>query len=160
VRSIYARYADDIEPFGMDEAWISLRGCGSVRKGGMEVAEEIRQIVKDELGLTVSIGVSFSKIFSKLGSDIRKPDAITVLHEDNWRERIWPLPVSELLFVGPATTRKLAQWCVHTIGELAQLDPESLRSRFGKNGVILWLLPMDWIMPGSALQISWRRSSL
>ena len=138
VRSIYARYADDIEPFGMDEAWISVRGCGSVRKGGLEVAEEIRQTVKEELGLSVSIGVSFSKIFAKLGSDMKKPDAITVLHEDNWKEKVWPLPVSELLFVGPATTRKLAQWSVHTIGQLAQVDPESLRYRFGKNGVMLW----------------------
>ena len=138
VRAIYARYADDIEPFGMDEAWIALRGCGSVRKGGLEVAEEIRQTVKEELGLTVSIGVSFSKIFAKLGSDMKKPDAITVLHEDNWREKVWPLPASELLYVGPATTKKLAQTNVRTIGELAQMDPENLRLRFGKNGVALW----------------------
>ena len=138
VRSIYARYADDIEPFGMDEAWLLVRGCGSVRKGGLEVAEEIRQTVKEELGLTVSIGVSFSKIFAKLGSDMKKPDAITVLHEDNWREKVWPLPVSELLYVGPATTKKLAQTNVRTIGELAQMDPENLRARFGKNGVMLW----------------------
>ena len=157
VRAIYARYADDIEPFGMDEAWIALRGCGSVRKGGQEVAEEIRQTVKEELGLTVSIGVSFSKIFSKLGSDMKKPDAITVLHEDNWREKVWPLPVSELLYVGPATTKKLAQTSVRTIGELAQMDPENLRARFGKNGVMLWVFangldnarvcPSDFVAP-------------
>ena len=107
VRSIYLRYANDIEPFGMDENWIALNGCGSVRSGGFEVAEEIRQTIKDELGLTVSIGVSFSKIFAKLGSDMNKPNGVTVLDEENWREKIWPLPVSELLYVGPATTKKL-----------------------------------------------------
>jgi len=157
VRSIYARYADDIEPFGMDEAWIALRGCGSVRKGGLEVAEEIRETVKNELGLTVSIGVSFSKIFAKLGSDMKKPDAITVLHEDNWQEKIWPLPVSELLYVGHATTKKLMAKNVRTIGELARTDPEILRSWFGKNGVMLWAFangldnakvsPSDFVAP-------------
>lgn len=139
VRSIYARYANDIEPFGMDEAWISIHGCGSVRKDGLEIAEEIRQTVKEETGLTVSIGVSFSKIFAKLGSDMKKPDAITVLDEENWREKVWPLPASELLYVGPATTKKLARLNVHTIGELARCEPEALRAKFGKNGVMLWV---------------------
>jgi len=138
VRSIYLRYANDVEPFGMDESWIALNGCGSVRKGGFEVAEEIRQTVKDELGLTVSIGVSFSKVLAKLGSDMLKPDGITMLDEENWREKVWPLSVSELLYVGPATTKKLKHLNVLTIGDLARFAPETLHTKFGKNGIELW----------------------
>ena len=137
VRQIYLRYANDIEPFGMDESWIALNGIGNVRKGGLEVAKEISQAVKDELGLTVSIGVSFSKIFAKLGSDMKKPEGITVLDEDNWKERVWPLPVSELLYVGPATTKKLMGRNVLTIGDLAHVDVAFLRSWFGAKGIML-----------------------
>ena len=137
-RSIYLRYANDIEPFGMDESWIALNGCGSVGKGGLEVAEEIRQTIKNELGLTVSIGISFSKIIAKLGSDMNKPDGVTVLDEDNWKEKVWPLPVSDLLYVGRATSNKLKAINVHTIGDLAHFDPKILHTKFGKNGIGLW----------------------
>ena len=139
VRSIYQRYSDDIEPFGMDENWISLTGLSSVEKDGYMVAEEIRKIVYEETGLTVSIGVSFSKIFAKLGSDMKKPNATTVITEENFREKVWPLPASDLLYIGRATTRKLALMNVRTIGDLAQFEPDLLANHFGKNGYMLWL---------------------
>jgi DNA polymerase-4 len=157
VRQIYLRHANDIEPFGMDESWVALSGLGSVRKDGLEVAQEISQSIESELGLTVSIGVSFSKIFAKLGSEMKKPRGITVLDEDNWREKVWPLPVSELLYVGPSTTRKLMGKNVLTIGDLAHIEPELLRSWFGKNGVGLWafangldnarVCPTEYVVP-------------
>lgn len=137
LRNIYLRYTDLVEPYGMDECWLDVTGSG-VMGDGVQIAEEIRQNVKEELGLTVSIGVSFNKIFAKLGSDMKKPDAITVLPQDDWKDRIWPLPVSDLLFVGRATTRKLLSKNIKTIGELAQTKPEYLISWFGKNGIMLW----------------------
>ena len=138
LRNIYLRYTDLVEPYGMDECWLDVTGSTRLCGSGESIAEEIRKTVREELGITVSIGVSFNKIFAKLGSDMKKPDAVTVLDKANWRERIWPLPVSELLYVGRATTRKLMSRCVYTIGDLAQLDPELLRSWFGKNGLMLW----------------------
>lgn len=136
LHGIYKRYTDQVEPFGMDECWLDVT---QTPREPMEIAEEIRQTVKDELGLTVSIGVSFNKVFAKLGSDMKKPDAITEITPGNFRDKVWPLPCSDLLYCGPATTEKLARICVHTIGEVAALDPEVMRKRFGKNGLALWL---------------------
>lgn len=136
VRDIYQRYTDQVEPFGMDECWLDV--TASTTGNGATLAEEIRRTVREELGLTVSIGVSFNKIFAKLSSDMKKPDAVTVLDESNWRERVWPLPVSELLYVGPATTRKLRARNILTIGDLAHIEPHWLLDWFGKNGAMLW----------------------
>lgn len=135
-RAIYAEYTDLIEPFGLDEAWIDVTGSG-VFGDAVEIAETIRNRVKFELGITVSIGVSFNKIFAKLGSDYKKPDAVTVFGKDDYREKVWPLPVEELLYVGPATTRKLRARCIRTIGDLAQTDPSLLHSWLGKMGYVL-----------------------
>ena len=135
-RAIYAEYTDLIEPFGLDEAWIDVTGSG-VFGDAIEIAETIRKRVKFELGITVSIGVSFNKIFAKLGSDYKKPDAVTVFGKDDYREKVWPLPVEELLYVGPATTRKLRARCIRTIGDLAQTDPSLLHSWLGKMGYVL-----------------------
>ena len=137
LRNIYGRYTDLVEPYGMDECWLDVTGSSTIHRSSISIAEEIRQTVKDELGLTVSIGVSFNKIFAKLGSDMKKPDAITILDESNWRERVWPLPVSELLFVGRATTKKLIARNVLTIGDLAKVPVDYLNSWFGKNGIML-----------------------
>lgn len=104
----------------------------------MTIAEEIRGATREELGLTVSIGVSYNKIFAKLGSDMKKPDAITEITQANFKEKVWPLPASDLIYVGPATTRKLAAYGVTTIGELAALDPAFLKGLLGVNGVALW----------------------
>jgi len=157
VRNIYRRFSETIEPFGMDESWISLPFTDDVEGIGYKTAEKIRHIVFDETGLTVSVGVSFSKIFAKLGSDIKKPDAVTVISQNCYKEKVWPLPVSDLLYVGPATTRKLSKYSIHTIGDLANADPLLMKNWFGKNGVMLWnfangteaaeVMPEDYVMP-------------
>jgi len=137
-QAIYQRYTDLIEPFGMDECWLDVSGSRMACGEPMEIAESIRNTVKDELGLTVSIGVSFNKVFAKLGSDMKKPDAITEIPPNGFREKIWDLPCEDLIYCGPATTKKLAQMGVHTIGQLAALDPNLLKRKFGVNGVALW----------------------
>ncbi len=134
-RAIYESYADRVEPFGIDECWLDVSGY----RGDPEIlAEEIRQRMKKELKITVSVGVSFNKIFAKLGSDMKKPDAVTVISKDNFKEKVWCLPVSDLLFVGRATTSKLLKYGIHTIGELANTRIEFLTDWFGKNGITLW----------------------
>ena len=138
VRSIYHRYADCIEPFGMDECWISIPCCPDLETDGRRLAEEIRRTVREETGLTVSIGVSFTKILAKLGSDMKKPDAVTVVSRGNYRDTAWKLPVSDLLYVGPATRRRLQVLNIHTIGDLAKADPALLRVKLGRNGILLW----------------------
>jgi len=135
LHSIYKRYTDLVEPFGMDECWLDVTATPGEP---MQIAEQIRQAVKDELGITVSIGVSFNKIFAKLGSDYKKPDAITEITKDNFKDIVWPLPCSDLLYCGRATTAKLARYNIKTIGEIAQSEPEFLQARLGKNGLQLW----------------------
>lgn len=137
-QSIYQRYTDLIEPFGMDECWLDVGGSRMVCGEPMTIAEEIRNATREELGLTVSIGVSYNKIFAKLGSDMKKPDAITEITVDNFKKKVWPLPASDLIYVGPATTRKLAGYGITTIGELAAADPAFLKRLLGVNGVALW----------------------
>lgn len=134
-RDIYQRYTDLVEPFGMDECWLDVTGCGG---SGTEIAEEIRRAVKEELGLTVSIGVSFNKVFAKLGSDMKKPDAVTVIGTEDYRSLVWPLPARELLYVGRATERKLAHYGIRTIGDIAAASPEFLQRQLGVNGLALW----------------------
>lgn len=139
-RRIYARYSDRIEPFGPDEAWIDLSGCPALgRKSPGEVAFEIKETVKRELGLTVSIGVSFNKIFAKFGSDYKKPDAVTVIGREDVERIIYPSPVEDLLGVGRATKKKFNEIGVFTVGDLARLDPSVTHGMLGKNGDILWL---------------------
>lgn len=135
LHGIYRRYTDQVEPFGMDECWLDVTHSPG---DPMQIAEEIRQAVKDELGLTVSIGVSFNKVFAKLGSDYKKPDAITQITKENYREIVWPLQCSDLLYCGNATTAKLHSIGVNTIGGIAALPMELMQRRFGKNGVALW----------------------
>lgn len=137
-RSIYQRYTDLIEPFGMDECWLDVSHSVRTMGTAMEIAEKIRKSVREELGLTVSIGVSYNKIFAKLGSDMKKPDAITEITPENFKEKVWPLPASDLLFIGPATDKKLSRVGVHTIGDVAALPADILRSWFGVNGLALW----------------------
>ena len=138
VRSIYERYSEYIEPFGMDENWILLPNLDGVERA-RRIADEIRNTVRSETGLTVSIGVSFSKIFAKLGSDMKKPDAVTVISRENYKSLVWPLPVGELLYAGPRTTRKLGDMGIYTIGQLAACPESAIREKFGKNGEMLRL---------------------
>lgn len=137
VRCIYSRYTDRQESFGIDESWLDLTGCAAHRDGAL-AADELRQRIKKEIGLTVSVGVSWNKVFAKFGSDYKKPDAVTVIDRSNFREVVWPLPVSELLFVGRATARRLSSVGITTIGELAKTSPELLHSWLGKNGYTLY----------------------
>ena len=138
-QAIYNRYTDLIEPFGMDECWLDVSGSRNACGSPMTIAESIRNTVKEELGLTVSIGVSFNKIFAKLGSDLKKPDAITEITEDSFKEKIWGLDCSELIYCGPATTKKLNRVGIRTIGQLAQADPRFIQQMLGVNGYALWL---------------------
>ncbi len=135
VRSIYEEYTPYIEPFGIDECWLDLTGA---ERSGVEIAEEIRRRIKYEIGLTVSIGVSFNKVFAKLGSDLKKPDAVSEIREDNFRTIVWPLPIRALLFVGRQTEKKLGAINVRTIGDLVRCGPDFLRLRLGKAGLMLW----------------------
>ena len=107
---IYYRYTDLVEPFGMDECWLDVSCSTRLYGSGEKIAQNIRKAIKEELGLTVSIGVSYNKIFAKLGSDMKKPDAITVIKEADVESKVWTLPVSELLYVGRATTKKLEKY--------------------------------------------------
>ena len=136
-REIYGEYTDRVEPFGLDECWLDVTGTESCRKGGEALAQELRRRIKAELGVTVSVGVSDNKVFAKLGSDYKKPDAVTVFSRREMGEKVWPLPVTDLLYVGPATGRKLRSYGVETIGQLARTPPEYLKSWFGKVGPML-----------------------
>ena len=141
---IYSDYTDKIEPFGIDECWIDITGYwrNGKQADGKVIADEIRERVKSEIGITVSIGVSYNKIFAKLGSDIKKPDATTVIAsqgKDCFKDKVFPLDVGELLYVGKATKKKLNQRGIFTIGELAQTPISKLQSWLGKWGQYLWV---------------------
>ena len=133
-RKIYEDYTDRMEPFGLDECWLDISDIGY----GRETADEIRERVKRELGVTVSVGVSFNKTFSKLGSDLKKPDATTVITRQNFQEIVWPLNVNELLYVGNSTKKKLNSYGIYTVGELAACEVRFLEYMLGKNGAMLW----------------------
>ncbi|MDF2572577.1 MAG: polymerase [Sporomusa sp.] len=137
-KAIYADYTDRVEAFGVDECWLDITGTEQLFGDGEAVANKIRQRFKEELGLTASIGVSWNKIFAKLGSDMKKPDATTVITQENFREKVWPLPVRELLYVGRSTRTKLQNRAIYTIGELANRDIHSLRLLLGVWGETLW----------------------
>lgn len=136
-REIYLEYTDQVENFGCDEAWLSVEKSRSIKGDGMTIAKEISDRIKTELGITVSIGVSWNKIFAKLGSDYKKPDAITLISRENYKRIVWPLPASDLLYVGRSTSRKLSSVGIRTIGELANADPSHLHSLLGKMGYVL-----------------------
>lgn len=138
-REIYSEYTDQVESFGLDECWLDVSGSTSLFGNGQTIANTIRRRIKEELGLTVSIGVSYNKIFAKLGSDLKKPDATTVIRQENFKEIVWPLSVGELLYVGASTRSKLGRCGIETIGDLAQADVTFLESLLGKNGRMLWM---------------------
>jgi DNA polymerase-4 len=138
VNEIYADYTDMIEPFGIDESWLDVTASQKLFGSGEKIANEIRERIKRETGLTVSVGVSFNKVFAKLGSDYKKPDATTVISRDNYKQIVYPLPVGSLLFVGKKTCEQLRLIGVRTVGELSELSREMLVSRFGKAGNMLY----------------------
>ncbi len=135
---IYSRYTDMVEKFGIDESWLDVTASQKLFGDGYTIAKRISDDIKRELGITVSIGVSFNKVFAKLGSDYKKPDAITVINREDVKKIVHPLPVSALLFVGRKTTDILNRMGVHTIGDLASLSRELLVMKFGKSGDMLY----------------------
>lgn len=137
-RKIYSRYSDIVTPYGLDEAWIELDRSRYDFQKGIETAEEIRSNIKNELGLTVSVGVSFNYIYAKLGSDIKKPDAVTIISKENYKRTVWNRPAFDLLFVGSATRKKLYRMGILSIGDLATSDPVRLSREIGKRGYTLW----------------------
>ena len=135
VNELYGQYTDLVEPFGIDESWLDITGSMHLFGGDpVAIADELRRRVREELGLSISGGVSFNKIFAKLGSDYKKPDATTLISPENWQEIVWPLPVGAMLFVGRSAQRTLAQYGVETIGQLAACRPEMLEKLLGKLG--------------------------
>ena len=137
IKNIYRKYTDYIESFGIDECWLDVTNSVKMFGSAEKIANNIREEVKQKSGLTVSVGVSFNKVFAKLGSDLKKPDATTVISKENYREKIWNLPVENLLFVGKSTQAKLNKINILTIGDLAQMDGEYLTKKFGKWGKVL-----------------------
>lgn len=136
-REVYERYTDLIEPFGIDECWLDVTGSALLFGTGEEIAERIRRDIKRDLGITVSVGVSFTKIFAKLGSDMKKPDAVTVISRENYKQKVLSLPAEEMLFVGKNTAVKLNESGIFTIGDLARCDESFLKRKLGKSGVQL-----------------------
>lgn len=136
VREIYAGFTDRCEPFGMDECWLDMTGCVG-REDALRTAQEVRQRVLDATGLTVSVGVSWCKAIAKLGSDYRKPNAVTVIDRARFADMVWPLSVSSLLFAGRSSVRQLERLGIRTVGALAAADADVLEQRLGKGGRLL-----------------------
>ena len=138
VNAIYGQYTDLVEPFGIDESWLDITNSMHLFGGdGKAIADQLRERLREELGLTISVGVSFNKIFAKLGSDYKKPDATTVIDRGNWQAIVWPLPVGDLLGVGRSTQKLLRQYGVETIGQLAAFPRQTLETLLGKHGTQL-----------------------
>ena len=137
VRSIYGEYTDQVEPYGLDECWLDVTGSVRLFGDGVSIADDIRRRIKRELGVTVSVGVSYNKIFAKLGSDMKKPDATTLIDREHFREKIWSLPAADLLYIGRSTAKKLSLYGIKTIGDLACASEELLALLLGKNGLML-----------------------
>ena len=138
VNTLYERFTDLVEPFGIDESWLDVTGTLHLFGGdSVALADRIRGEVRRELGLTISVGVSFNKIFAKLGSDYKKPDATTLITPENFQDIVWPLPVTDLLYVGRAAAETFQRFGVKTIGDLAAFDRQALFTLLGKHGVQL-----------------------
>ena len=140
INDIYHEYTEYVEPASIDESYLDMTGAPDFY--GMtarEMADALRDRIRTEIGVTISVGVSFNKIFAKMGSDYKKPDATTEITPDNYREILWPLPVSDLMFAGKAAVAVLNKKSIHTIGDLARQPKERMRDLLGKGGDQLWL---------------------
>ena len=138
INLLYQEYTDLVEPFGIDESWLDVTGSLHLFGGdSIALADHLRDEVRHRFGLTISVGVSFNKVFAKLGSDYKKPDATTAITRENFRQIVWPLPVTDLLYVGRAAARTFQKFHIGTIGDLAAFDRDTLFSLLGKNGVQL-----------------------
>lgn len=137
VKEIYYKYTDMVESFGLDEAWLDVTGSTRLFGNGYKIAQQIRSRIKKELDITVSIGVSYNKIFAKLGSDYKKPDAVTLINKSNYKHMVWSLPAEDLLYVGSATKKKLNSLGIFTIGQIANTPVDILKKNLGKWGQML-----------------------
>jgi len=138
VQEIYLRYTDQVEAFGIDECWLDVTESYHLfAKSAEDLAFIIKETVKSELSLTISVGVSFNKIFAKLGSDYKKPDALTKITRENFPEKVFPLDICNLLFVGKSAQKTLHRFGIHTIGDLANFDRQILLTHLGKSGGII-----------------------
>lgn len=135
---IYYSYTNQVEPFGLDECWLDVTGSEKLFGSGETIAHEIKERIKKELGITVSIGVSYNKIFAKLGSDLKKPDAVTVIKKDDFKEIVWPLSTDTIIGIGSKTKKKLMYMNINTLGELAKADVNLLKRKLGIRGLYLW----------------------
>lgn len=138
INQIYLRYTDMVEPFSIDESWLDVTASQKLFGSGVEIADEIRRTVREETGLTLSAGVSWNKIFAKLGSDYKKPDATTAITRENYQQILWPLPARDMIFVGKSTADKLLKSGIKTIGDMARCNPKMLTALLGKQGQMLW----------------------
>ena len=135
---IYYSYTNQVEPFGLDECWLDVTGSKKLFGSGETIAHEIKERIKKELGITVSIGVSYNKIFAKLGSDLKKPDAVTVISKNDFKEIVWPLSTDSIIGIGSKTKKKLMYMNINTLGELAKADVNLLKRKLGIRGLYLW----------------------
>ena len=139
IKRLFLDYTDQVESFGADEAWLDVSGSlDYFGMGSVELADQIRRRVRDEIGITVSVGVSFNKVFAKLASDLKKPDATTLISRETFPDRVWPLPAKELLFVGRNAAERLSRHGIQTIGDIARCQRETLRQLLGREGELLW----------------------
>jgi len=138
VNEIYFEYTDQVEKFGIDESWLDVTGSQRLFGSGEEIASILRKRIREEIGITISVGVSFNKIFAKLGSDYKKPDATTVISRENFKDIVYPLPVGDLLFVGRRTREVLSKLRIETIGDLAESDENKLIKALGKQGETIY----------------------
>lgn len=134
INEVYLQFTDQVEPFSVDESWLDVTGSLGLFGSGEEIANKIRKIVREKYNLTLSAGVSFNKIFAKMGSDYKKPDATTVITRENYKKILWPLDIGEMFFVGSATATKLRSCGINTIGDLATSDKSMLLNILGKHG--------------------------
>ena len=137
INAIYESYTDLVERFSIDESFLDVTGSRHLFGSGQQIADQLRRRVREEIGITISVGVSFNKTFAKMGSDYKKPDATTVISRDNYRELLWPLPIEELLFVGKSGASLMREHGILTIGDLAKADTNSLSFFMGKTGLYL-----------------------
>ena len=139
INKIYESYTDLVEPFSIDESYLDVTGSQKLFGTGKEIADTLRKRIKNEIGITISVGVSFNKVFAKLGSDYKKPDATTVITRENYKEILFPLSADNLMFVGHASFEVLKKLGIHTIGDIASCPKEMLEQKLGKSGTMLYI---------------------
>lgn len=138
INQIYEEYTDLVEPFSIDESWLDVTGTTYRFGAGREIADELRRRIREEIGVTISVGVSYNKIFAKLGSDYKKPDATTEITRENFQGLLWPLPATDMLFVGSASAERLASVGIDTIGAIARTGRAQMQVLLGRSGETIW----------------------